>query len=174
MEKSFPSASDFGRELTLAQRELYTYIFALLGDATAAKDVLQETNIALWQHSADYDAARPFLPWAKAFAFEQMRKYRLYDKRLNGHVVFDTPTFEAVAATLTVEPENDSVVLGLLKECLASMDSLDRKCLELKYLDAKPVKEIARELGLSAGAVASRLFRGRLALGAAMTKALRE
>ncbi|MDO8540217.1 MAG: sigma factor [Opitutaceae bacterium] len=40
-----------------------------------ARDVVQETAIALWQHFPDYDSARPFGSWASGFARMQVRRF---------------------------------------------------------------------------------------------------
>ena len=62
--------------LTEIQGRLFAYIYSLLADAEAARDVLQETNRLLWRRAGNYDAARDFLPWAMTHAFNQVRAAR--------------------------------------------------------------------------------------------------
>ena len=54
----------FVQPLTENQNRLYGYVYSLLGDHGRAEDVLQETNLVLWRKIAEFDQARPFLPWA--------------------------------------------------------------------------------------------------------------
>ena len=55
--------------LTAHQQELFRYIFALLPHEEDARDVLQETSVALCRKFDEYDPSQPFLPWAYRFAF---------------------------------------------------------------------------------------------------------
>ena len=62
--------------LTGTQSRLYAYICSLIGGAAGARDVLQETNLVLWDKAQEYDPARPFLPWAYRIAYLQVLAYR--------------------------------------------------------------------------------------------------
>ena len=53
-------ATRFVQQLTIHQRELYTYINTLLVGQAAASDVLQDTNLDLWVRRENYDFQRPF------------------------------------------------------------------------------------------------------------------
>ncbi len=53
----------FVRLFLQSERELLRYVMVLVPNVTEARDVVQETAVALWQHIADYDQARPFTPW---------------------------------------------------------------------------------------------------------------
>lgn len=85
----------FVRALTNAQLDLFASICVMLGNREAAKDVLQDTNVALMKHALEYDDNRAFLPWAKAFAFNQARTYRKRESR--SPMVFDDDLVTAVA-----------------------------------------------------------------------------
>jgi RNA polymerase sigma-70 factor (ECF subfamily) len=52
------------RLLTQHQEGLYRYVFALVPHEDDAEDVLQNTNVALYRKSDQYDPGKPFLPWA--------------------------------------------------------------------------------------------------------------
>ena len=52
---------DYVQLLTGAQSRLYAYICCLVGESAAARDVLQETNLALWDKAGEYDPERPVL-----------------------------------------------------------------------------------------------------------------
>ncbi len=69
------------RLLTRHQEELFRYIFSLLPHEEDAKDVLQETSVALYRKFADYDPERPFLAWAYSFAHLEVLKQRERNSR---------------------------------------------------------------------------------------------
>src|SRR5438105_4078585 len=64
------------RLLSRHQDELFRYIFALLPHEEDARDVLQETSVALFRKVAEYDPAKPFLAWAYRFAYLEVLKQR--------------------------------------------------------------------------------------------------
>src|SRR5207244_5989360 len=74
------------RLLSKHQEELFRYIFALLPHEEDAKDVLQETSVALCRKFADYDPAKPFLAWAYRFAYLEILKQRERNQRGTRHL----------------------------------------------------------------------------------------
>ena len=54
----------FVEALTECQEPLRAYCFAKVGNWADASDVLQATNVKLWEKMEDWDQMRPFLPWA--------------------------------------------------------------------------------------------------------------
>ena len=62
------------RLLSRHQEDLFRYIFALLPHEEDARDVLQETSVALFRKFEDYDPAKPFLAWAFRFAYLEVLK----------------------------------------------------------------------------------------------------
>lgn len=95
--------------LTDAQFDLLAFICMLLGNRDMAQDVLQDTNLRLISHSAEYDTRRPFLPWAKAFAYNQVRTF--VKKSARSRLVFDEGLVDALAASRS---RNKFTRIGLL------------------------------------------------------------
>lgn len=59
---------EYMRLLMNNEEKLFRFIQPLVGRYADAQEVMQETAIALWQKFSEYDASKPFLPWAKSFA----------------------------------------------------------------------------------------------------------
>src|SRR5947209_5596039 len=68
------------RLLTKHQDDLFRFIFALLPHEEDARDVLQETSVAVCRKFFDYDVEQPFLPWAFGFAYLETLKHRERDQ----------------------------------------------------------------------------------------------
>ncbi len=62
----------FVKLLTENQNRIFSYVFSLICDHTRTADVVQETNLALWRKFDEFNPDRPFLPWAFAFARNQV------------------------------------------------------------------------------------------------------
>lgn len=57
------------------EADLYRYVCALVPKPSDARDVVQDTALALWQSFSQYDRRRPFLPWALRFALNKARQH---------------------------------------------------------------------------------------------------
>src|SRR5260221_509607 len=81
--------------LTRHQEEIFRHIFALMPHEEDARDVLQETSVALYRKFADYDPSKPFLPWAYRFAELEVFKQR--ERNLRGTRHFSRELLERLA-----------------------------------------------------------------------------
>src|SRR5688572_4735903 len=91
--------ADLVREITACQSSLYAYVCSLLGTSAGAADVLQETNVVLWEKLGEYDPARPFIAWAYGVAYFQVLAHR---KRLSRErLVFDDELLAVVSDVLS-------------------------------------------------------------------------
>ena len=152
----------FVGHLTGCQSALYAFISTLLGGAEGAGDVLQETNIVLWNKAADYDPARPFLPWAYTFARFQVMAWR--KKQSRDRLVLDDDLLDRVAddfVTLDVTAERQ---LEALEGCLSKLAPTQRELLDSRYTKGEPVNEIAMRTGRDENVVSASLYRIRRAL----------
>lgn len=69
MAKPENSASDaFIQSLTKHQSHLRAFILGSFGDYVHCEDVLQQTNLILWEKCGDFRQGSEFLPWALAIA----------------------------------------------------------------------------------------------------------
>ena len=70
------SRDDFAALYSRCHLDLLRYVLTLLPDRHRAEDVVQETARMLWRKFDEYDAARPFWPWARQFAHFEVLKAR--------------------------------------------------------------------------------------------------
>jgi len=65
----------FMRLFLRAEREILRYVMALVPNVSNARDVVQETAVALWMAIDKYDQTKPFIPRACRFALNEARLY---------------------------------------------------------------------------------------------------
>lgn len=58
------------------ERELLRHV--MVPNINDARDVLQETAVALWQSIAHYDPARPFVAWARGIALNKAKMFNRF------------------------------------------------------------------------------------------------
>lgn len=157
--------TQFIRRLTESQAPLFAYIFVLIGDREAARDVLQETNVYLWNNADRYDLSTPFLAWAKTMAKFQVKKYRLYAQREGRKLLFDDAVCQAAAEHLEASPESDSErPLAAMEHCLSLLGQPDRELLSARYIHRESVRRVAERLCVSEPSLRERVYRLRKGL----------
>ncbi len=134
----------FVRLLTKHERDLYRYIVSLLSGAAEADDVMQDTAIILWKKFGEYDAARPFLPWAFRFAYFEVLKLRR--KKGRSRLIFSEELLGQLAVDHEILQPALEVRRAALKECMARLAKEDQTLLLTRYGSSKTIRELAREL----------------------------
>ena len=76
MSASPSHVEEFLELCTPHQRRLYTYIVLMVGDTTAAHDILQDTNLVLWQKFDQFQPGTNFFAFAKEVARYRVLRYR--------------------------------------------------------------------------------------------------
>lgn len=153
---------EFVQQLTAAQSRLYSYICTLLCGAAGANDVLQETNLALWEKRSEYDRARPFLAWGYRFAYLQVLCYR--KRRGRQTVLLDDVVLEQLAVACEQEAAVPGDHLDALEECLERLPERHREAISQRYVHDQPLTAIGSAQGQAAGSVAAMLYRIRKTL----------
>jgi RNA polymerase sigma-70 factor (ECF subfamily) len=150
------------RLLARHQEALYRYIFALLPHEEDARDVLQETSVALLRKFDEYDAALPFLAWAHGFAYREVLKQRDRNQRSLRHLNQD------LIKRLAREREQREPLLQerlqVLEDCLKRLPPGDQELIRRRYEGRISPDEMASQRGTSRRTVFRELDRIRRAL----------
>lgn len=163
MASRMPSKTgDFVQLMIGSQSRLYAFIMSLVCDPDQAADILQQTNLVMWEKSDQFAAGTNFSAWAYQIARFQVMAHR--QKRRRDRHVFDDETLAAVAGEFEERAEELDDKLTALSRCLNQLGDDARSLIRTRYRDGRSVKEIADGLGHSANRVAVRLHRLRLAL----------
>ncbi len=168
---------DIDASLAAERPRLVRLCATLTGSSEAAEDLAQETLVEAWRHLHKLHDPRGLSPWLTAiarnvclrWARNQARELRYVAPRIAGSPELDIPD----AFELEVELERDELA-EILDQALALLPSDTRDVLVQRYIEEKPQAEVAAWLGLSEGAVAMRLRRGKLALQRLLTTNFRE
>lgn len=163
-------ASDLSERLAGAQFELYAFISVLMRGVAEAADVLQETNLTILRHGASYDAARPFLPWARGVARKCVLKFyssKSHDKL----VVFDGEMIDSLAEHVPCATDDRPAEdLARLQRCLSRLAPKQREMVAARYMRGDAVKDIASQANCSEGSVSVLLHRVRQLLADCVEK----
>lgn len=139
------------------QEAIFRLAWLLLGDATEAEDVAQETFLHAYRALARFDGTRPLRPWllqiAHNLASNRRRGLRRAWKRLQR---FFAGMEDAQLASHAVELQAESDVLW---RSIRQLDAADQQIIYLRYYLELSVDECAQSLEVAPGTIKSRLHR---------------
>lgn len=157
-------STEFVTQITRCQRQLHAFILSMVWNPAEADDVLQETNLVLWEKSAEFDTGRPFLPWAMRFAQFQALAWLKRHRRQQQRLVFDDDLArlladEAAQEELAFEERREALAV-----CLQKLPPGQRELIARRYEPDGSVNDMAAAGGTTPKAVSDRLRRIRHAL----------
>jgi RNA polymerase sigma-70 factor (ECF subfamily) len=140
--------------------------------AAEVEDALQETFLAVWQGAAGYRPAGAAGGWLWGIARRQAalllrRRGPAAVELLDAGLLSQDPT----AAQLAGDPAEAALTRADLARALSALGpagGLEREVWRLRYLEDRPVAEVAQLLGVPAGTVKSRSHRARHVLQAVL------
>jgi RNA polymerase sigma-70 factor (ECF subfamily) len=135
------------RLLARHQDDLFRYIFALLPHEEDARDVLQETSVALFRKIAEYDPAKPFLAWAYRFAYLEILKQRERNQRALRHLSRDV--IERLAQERVAHEPVLRQRLQALEYCLQALAPADQQLIRQRYQTNVDADALAQQAGTS-------------------------
>jgi RNA polymerase sigma-70 factor (ECF subfamily) len=135
------------RLLTRHQEELFRYIIALLPNREDARDVLQETSVALFRKVAEYDPEKPFLAWAYRFAYLEVLKQR--ERNQHAARFLKPEILDRLAREREQHEPALSQRLQALEQCLQQLPPTDQALIRYRYHDKVEADELAEQLGTS-------------------------
>lgn len=156
------ASAEFVAQFTRVQRQLHAFILSVVWNPAEADDVLQETNLVLWEKADEFDDQRPFLPWAMRFA--QWQAMAWLKKRKRQRLVIDDDLAKALADEAAQDDRSFDARRLALASCMQKLGPEQRKLIAKRYEPKASVTAIAEAAGISPKAVSDRLRRIRQAL----------
>lgn len=154
---------DFMARLLANQPGIHGLIVSLLPSDTDIDDVFQQVCLALWKDRGKYEASRPFLPWAYAFARNIVHSHVRAKARL-GRVVLSTELMDRIAMAREAADATAEARRAALERCLAALLPAQRELLQKRYATTETLAQTAASLQTTAAALTMRLQRIRHAL----------
>ena len=165
MPDSSPSSEhdaqrEFLRLFLSAEVDLYRYVCALIPAPSEARDVVQETALALWENFTSYDRARPFLPWALCFALNKARQHAARAGRFP-QLMEDESLLASIVEEQAAQRPQFEARRARLVQCLAKLQPDHAALVRDYYWERAGVEALAARARSSVEALYKRLQRLR-------------
>jgi len=165
------STDEFAARYSACHMDLLRFVLTLLPDRPQAEDVVQEVARLLWKKRHEYDPAKPFWPWARAFArYEVLVAIR--HQNIRGKY-FSQQLIEQLAEERIAQEQQLSAQREALAGCLQKLDESSRELLMSRYGREASVQKLAEEQGKSPNALYLALHRLRQTLSDCVNRTLR-
>lgn len=163
MDRDVTQQAEFVGQITRHQTALRAYIISLMPGMDGVSDVLQETNVVLWEKRGKFQPGTNFRAWACAIARYEVKTHRR--KMLSrGLRLLDEDLAEQLADRGEETPEKLDERLRALDKCINRLDDDGRQLVEHRYYSEASLEEFATRSGRSAESLRVTLFRIRAAL----------
>ncbi|KUJ65118.1 RNA polymerase subunit sigma-24 [Streptomyces albus subsp. albus] len=150
------ASSEFDQFYAATARRLVAAVYAATGDLAEAEDAVQEAYARAWQRWNKISREGDPTPWVRTVALRlAVSSWRRTRNRLRAHQRHGPPIDLPDLA-----PDRVALVAAL-----RGLKPDQRTVIVLHHLLDLPIEQVARETGISEGAVRTRLSRARQALG---------
>jgi RNA polymerase sigma-70 factor (ECF subfamily) len=169
-----PAASQRGfvAALLANQSGIHAFLVTLLPREDDLDDLQQQICLALWEKREQYDPARPFLPWAYAFARNHALKHLEKKARDTGTQHFSGPALEQIAFAREAFDASIEDRRRTLDACLQQLRPEQRDLIRERFAGQRSLKDLAAASGVSPASLTMRLQRLRHALLRCIEQAL--
>jgi RNA polymerase sigma-70 factor (ECF subfamily) len=167
------SEAEFVALLTGAQSNLHAFLTSLLPGERSIDDVLQQTNLVLWQKRADFELGTNFRAWSFSVARWEARAWLTRQKRSEWLSFFDDLSELLASRFEQAAPSGgENAALDTLRHCLGKLKESDRLLVLSHYQHDKSLAECARIFKRGADSLKVSLFRIRQILRRCMDSQL--
>ncbi|MDG1072265.1 MAG: sigma-70 family RNA polymerase sigma factor [Akkermansiaceae bacterium] len=160
--------AEFVGQIARHQAALHAYIISLMPGMDGVDDVLQETNLVLWEKRKTFEPGSNFRAWACAIARFKVMNHRRKLAHL-GLQLFDDELADQLGAECEAEPEEFDERLRALETCLARLQEPERGLVEHRYFSGSTLHDYAAKSGRPVESLRVSLFRIRAALKKCIT-----
>ena len=144
------------------QGRLFAFICSLVGHQDMASEILQETNVVLWEKQKEFQIGTNFTAWSFRIARYQVMAAR--KKVARDRLVFSQEAIDLMTGEVAQFSEQHEERLKALATCLDQLPSANADVIRRRYRENQQVSEIASAMKRSVNAVHVQLHRIRAAL----------
>jgi RNA polymerase sigma-70 factor, ECF subfamily len=153
------------------QRKLYSYILSLIPNPADAEDVLQNTNIVVWQKFDQFQPETDFRAWVFRICYYEICKFR--DRNRRSGLSFSSELVDELSTEFHRRESLLEVRQVESQRCVERLPADDRDLLDAVYGRGIEVPQLAQQTGREPTSVYRSLRRVRQWLYECIERAVR-
>ncbi len=146
-------------------------VLVVVPNRTDARDILQETAVALWRQFDSYDPQRPFVNWAMGFSRIETRRFLTRQKR---RAQLSEQAMELLERELEGDTSFAVEVERHLATCMQKLGEKQHALIQGYYHENRSVEWLAEQGGRSVEAVYKAIQRTRIDLQTCIQRQIRK
>ena len=163
------SREEIESSIEAIQTDLRAYIISLAGHGNDCDDIVQETNLFLWERKDDFKPGTNFKAWALRVAhFKAMGNRR--DQVRRGEVIFSEDIAHEISIQAAEHFSTRTSQISALRHCLSKLSADEIRIVKIKYLSKIPLTKFATQTGKSINSMHKSISRTRLKLKSCIEK----
>ena len=161
----------YTRLLLEAEPVMLRSILVMVPNRADARDILQETAVALWRQFDSYDLQRPFVNWAMGFARIETRRFLAREKR---RAQLSEEAMALLERQMDRAPGFIAEAERHLASCIQKLGERQRRLIQGYYHENRRVEWLAEQGGLTVEAIYKVIQRTRRDLQMCIERQLRK
>ena len=160
----------FTRLLLESEPVMLRSIIIIVPHPADAREILQETAVALWRQFDSYDPERPFINWAMGFARIETRRFLARETR---RAQLSAKAMEALEQEMQGGHGFDSALEKHLATCLGKLNEKARRLVQGYYHEGHSPKTLSQREDRSVEAIYKTIQRARRELQACIERQMK-
>ncbi|MFC4991473.1 sigma-70 family RNA polymerase sigma factor [Rubritalea tangerina] len=152
---------EFVKLLTGHQASLRAFIVALMPGSPDVQDVLQDTNVILWEKMADYTPGTSFKNWSFTIARFMVKAQYRSNKRYLSPMLNEDIIHAISERWYNRQPEATQLRQAALEKCVKGLKTSEQDIIEACYSHGSNLEKYSTIIGRSANSLRVSLFRIR-------------
>lgn len=140
----------FTRLLLESEPVMLRSILVVVPNRADAREIMQETAVALWRQFESYDPARPFVNWAMGFSRIETRRFLARQKR---RAQLTKEAIEVLEQEMETGQDFGSCVEQHLATCLSKLTDKQRRLIRGYYHDGRSPQWLSEREGRTVEAI---------------------
>ena len=161
----------FTRLLLESEPVMLRSILVLVPNPADAREIVQETAVALWRQFDSYDPRRPFVNWAMGFARIETRRFLARQQR---RAQLTEQAMEVLQQEMDQEPGFAAAVERHLSSCLGKLPEKQRSLIRGYYHEGRSPQWLSEHQGRSVDAIYKAIQRIRADLQVCIESQIRK
>ena len=168
-EDNYDAHEQFTRLLLESEPVMMRSVLVIVPNQSDAREIMQETAVALWRQFDSYDPTRPFINWAMGFSRIHTRRFLARQQK---RATLTSEAAKVLEQEMERHPESTNAISQHLAHCLQKLPDQQQRLIQGYYHDDRSPQWLSNKEGRTVEAIYKSIQRTRQDLQKCIEKQL--